>query len=94
MRIVWLPVALRSRDSQIAYLADRNAWAAIDAGDAITETVEILADFPDAGRPGRVKGSRELPVAGTPYIIAYRVEPDAVVILRVLHGAQRWPVRS
>jgi plasmid stabilization system protein ParE len=28
---------------------------------------------------------------GTPFVIAYRVEPDAVVILRVLHGAQRWP---
>jgi plasmid stabilization system protein ParE len=28
---------------------------------------------------------------GTPYVIAYRVEPDAVVILRLLHGAQNWP---
>jgi plasmid stabilization system protein ParE len=32
-----------------------------------------------------------LPVAGTPYLVVSRVEPDAVVVLRVLHGAQRWP---
>jgi len=30
-------------------------------------------------------------VSGTPYVIAYRVERDAVVILRLLHGAQKWP---
>jgi len=42
------------------------------------------------GRLGRVKGTRELVVSGTPYVICYRVEPDAVVILRLLHGAQKW----
>jgi len=40
---------------------------------------------------GRVAGTRELVVVGTPYIVVYRIEPAAVVILRVLHGAQRWP---
>jgi toxin ParE1/3/4 len=32
-------------------------------------------------------------VSGTPSVIAYRVEPDAVVILRLLHGAQKWPTK-
>jgi toxin ParE1/3/4 len=53
-----------------------------------------LANHPHMGRAGRIKGTRELVVSGTPYVIAYRVEPDAVVILRLLHGAQRWPARS
>ncbi len=38
-------------------------------------------------------GTRELVVTGTPYVIAYRVEAHAVVVLRVMHGARRWPER-
>jgi toxin ParE1/3/4 len=30
-------------------------------------------------------------VRGTPFIVVYRIEPTALVILRVLHGAQQWP---
>jgi toxin ParE1/3/4 len=28
--VEWLPEAERNRDSQIAYIAERNPWAAID----------------------------------------------------------------
>jgi toxin ParE1/3/4 len=30
-------------------------------------------------------------ISGTPYIAAYRVVADTIVILRVLHGSRRWP---
>jgi toxin ParE1/3/4 len=93
VKIVWLTGAKRSRDSQIAYIADRSPRAAIAMGDAISGAVSRLKDHPRSGRPGRVKGTRELVVSGTPYVIAYRVETSAVVILRVMHGAQRWPRR-
>jgi toxin ParE1/3/4 len=91
VRVEWLPEAERNRDSQIAYIAERNPWAAIDLGDAIEAAVGRLADYPEIGRLGRLRGTCELVVGKTPLIIVYRVEPDAVVILRVLHGAQRWP---
>ena len=45
------------------------------------------------GRPGRIAGTRELVVPGTPYLIAYAVLEEQVVVLAVLHGAQRWPDR-
>ena len=60
-------------------------------GDAVEAAVRRLADYPYSGRPGRVAGTRELAVSGTPYVIAYRVEAQAVLILRLLHGAQEWP---
>lgn len=91
MRIEWLPIAEQNRESQLAYIGERNPWAAIDMGDAIEAAVSHLADHPRIGRPGRIKGTRELVVSGTPYVIAYRVEASAVVILRLLHGTQRWP---
>lgn len=100
MRIEWLPIAERNRDSQLAYIGERNPWAAIDIGDAIDAAVRRLVDHPRMGRPGRIKRTRELVVrtrelvvVGTPFVIAYRVEPGAVVVLRLFHGAQRWPAK-
>ena len=41
-------------------------------------------------RVGRVSGTREFVITDTPYIAAYQIVEDTLVILRVLHGAQRW----
>ncbi len=91
MRIEWLPEAEKNLTAQLDWIADHDPWAAIDVGDTILAVVERLADHPAMARPGRVAGTRELVVVGTPYIVVYRIEAAAVVILRVLHGAQRWP---
>lgn len=94
MRIEWLPEAERNRESQLDYIAERNPWAAIDIGDAIDVAVARLADYPESARPGRVPGTRELVITDTPYVAVYRIEPNAVVILRLLHGGQHWPPKS
>ncbi len=91
MKVEWLPVAARNREQQLDYLAERNPGAAVKIGDAIEFAVGQLVDHPQLGRPGRVRGTRELVVSGSPYVIAYRIEPDAVVILRLLHASQKWP---
>jgi toxin ParE1/3/4 len=59
--------------------------------DAVDAAVRRLRSFPESGRAGRVAGTRELVVSGTPFIVIYRVKPSAVVIIRVLHAARRWP---
>jgi toxin ParE1/3/4 len=61
--------------------------------DRIVEGTEMLTQFPRVGRPGRVDGTRELVIHHTPYIVAYRVVENTVIVLRVLHGAQQWPER-
>ena len=91
MRVEWLPEAERSLTAQLEWIAEHNPWAALDMGDAIHAAVGRLADYPAMARAGRVAGTRELVIVGTPCIVVYRIEPSAVVILRVLHGAQRWP---
>jgi len=50
-----------------------------------------LLTYLEIGRPGRVSDTRELAVPRTPYIVVYRILPITILILRVLHGAQRWP---
>ena len=52
---------------------------------------DMLAERPAMGRPGRISGTRELVAADISYILPYRVEPDAVEILTILHTAQKWP---
>jgi toxin ParE1/3/4 len=60
----------------------------------IENAVGQLAHYPALGRPGRVEGTRELVVAGTPYIVPYRVAGNILEILRVHHGARRWPTKA
>lgn len=59
----------------------------------IRETVDQLARFPSLGRAGRVPGTRELIIGGTPFIVPYRIREDAIEIIAVFHAAQRRPDR-
>ena len=93
MRIVWLRSAERNLEEQLEYIGERNSRAANTLADKIATTVASLADHPRRGRPGRIAGTRELVVPGTPYIVVYMLRADYVRIHRVLHGAQRWPPR-
>ena len=57
----------------------------------IAATIQQLASFPMSGRSGRVIGSRELAISNTPFIAAYAIDHDRIVILAIYHGAQQWP---
>jgi plasmid stabilization system protein ParE len=92
MKVVWSEAALDDFDQLIAYIAERNATAADRVAAVIDRAVGRLGAM-QTGRPGRVAGTYEKVVEGLPYIIAYGVTGarDAVVILRVIHGARDWP---
>lgn len=54
-------------------------------------SISVIGTHPKVGRTGRVTGTRELVIAGTPYIAVYSVKGQHQYVLRVLHGAQLWP---
>ena len=91
MRLTWSAFALADRDGIFDYIEAENPAAAVAIDARIVAAARRLLDFPESGRPGRVSGTRELVVTGTPYIAAYTVAAEAIRILRVLHGAQQWP---
>ena len=37
-----------------------------------------------------VAGTRELVVARLPFVIAYRIRPDRIEVVRVIHGRRNW----
>ena len=49
----------------------------------IVTSVQRLATFPMAGRSGRVRGTRELVISNTPFIAAYAIDQDRIVVLAV-----------
>jgi len=91
VKVQWLPRAVRDLHDQLDWIAVQDPWAAISVGDSIHAAVGRLAGYPTLARAGRVEGTRELVVIGTPDVVVYRIDPAAVVVLRVLHGARRWP---
>lgn len=91
MRLEWARLAQADRDAIFDYIEADNPRAAIRVDDLIRVQARPLAEFPESGRPGRVEGTRQLVIPGTPYVAAYLIAADAVRILRVLHGAQQWP---
>jgi toxin ParE1/3/4 len=93
MEIVWRQVALNSLERARAYIAQDNRAAAERVRERIVNAVGDLADMPNMGRPGRVEDTRELVVAGPPYIVAYTVLDNQVAIIAVQHSAQKWPDR-
>lgn len=90
-QIVWTKSARQDVNEIWDYLVLRNPNAAELTDSQILKAVEGLATFPKRGRPGRVAGTRELLIQGSPYSVVYWVETQRVVVLRVLHGAQDWP---
>ena len=93
MRVEWLRAALDNLNAVAEFISRDNPAAAARTVAAIVNAVENLERFPSSGRPGRISGTRELVVSGTPYIVPYRVRGDVVQLIRVFHAARKWPGR-
>jgi toxin ParE1/3/4 len=92
MIIVWTDEALADLADLRAYISNDDPAAADAMVRRIVDLVERqLPQMPESGRPGRVQKTRELVVSGSPYFVPYRVKGDGIEILRVIHGARRWP---
>jgi toxin ParE1/3/4 len=91
--IVWSPRAIEHLTHLRSYIASDNPNAANRIASTLLEAVERLAELPNLGRPGRVAGTRELVVPGTPYVIPYRLRGERLEVIAVFHGRQKWPKR-
>ena len=91
MFIWWSTPATRQLAAAYEYIAADNESAATEVVNHIWDSVNILARHPYAGRKGRVAGTRELVIRGTPFIVAYKLQKNEVRILAVFHAAREWP---
>jgi toxin ParE1/3/4 len=92
MTPVWTPAAIDDLASLRAFIAEQDPAAAQRVVLRIIHVVEtLLAESPEMGRPGRVPGTRELVITRMPFIVPYRLRGETIQILRIYHGARRWP---
>ena len=90
--IEWTEQAARQLDQAHDYIAFANSEeVAARITMRIAAQVQQLAAFPLSGRPGRVRGTRELVISNRPFIVPYAVEGARIVVLAIYHGAQQWP---
>lgn len=89
--IRWTEQAAEQLDQVYDYVALSNSEEiAARVTERIINSIERLTTFPMSGRPGRVQGTRELVIFQTPFLVAYTIDKDRVVILAIYHGAQQW----
>lgn len=91
MRVLWTAPAHREFAEAVAYVLAEDVVAAQELADRILAAAANVGVYPKIGRAGRVLGTRELVVPDTKYVLAYRERMGTIEILRVLHGARRWP---
>jgi len=90
--IEWTEQAVHQLDQAYDYIALSNSEeVAVRVTARIVAAIQQLATFPMSGRTGRVAGTRELVIATTPFLAAYAIDVDRIVILAIYHGAQKWP---
>ena len=77
----------------VDYISDDNPNAAQQLKDDIEARAAALPEHPRLYRAGRVAGTREMVVRSN-YIVVYMEDPQVITVLRVLHGAQLWPLTT
>jgi len=94
VRLFWSRRAIDDLRAIEAFIEKNNPTAARTVSLRLIDAVEtVIATNPNVGRPGRVPGTRELVVARTSYIVPYRLHSGVIEVLRIYHGARRWPGR-
>lgn len=91
MRVRWTSLAIGDLSHAHDYVSEGSPAAAARLIGRIEVAVATLARHPHLGRAGRVEGTREFAVAGTPYVVIYCLEDRSLAVLAVVHGARKWP---
>lgn len=91
MTITWLDDAINDLHALRHYIAQENPSTTNRVAKRILNAINCLPEQPGMGRHGRVYGTRELIIPGTPFIIPYRIKQNKIEVLRVFHSAMQWP---
>jgi toxin ParE1/3/4 len=92
VKVVWTRKASRHLRSAYDYWAHQSSPGAAETMlDRIFSAVELLGQYPEPGRRGRITGTREFVIIPTPFVIAYRTRRGRIEILALLHGSRKWP---
>lgn len=84
---------MRDLEAIAKYLSTESAQAAELVESRIRAEAKLVSQFPRCGREGQIRGTRERVIRKTSYILVYRINSGRIRILRLYHGARKWPSR-
>ena len=90
MKVIWTPEAEKDRDAIWDYILAEDPQAAVRMDIVFSEAATRLADFPELGHDGRIRGTREF-VIHENYRLVYEIEGGTVWLLALVHNARQWP---
>jgi toxin ParE1/3/4 len=88
MRIRWTPAAAADLQQISEYLRQHHPQYRQSTLRKLYETVRGLKEAPYRGKPGRIEGTREVLFPPLPYVAVYRIQAEAIEVLRIWHTAQ------
>ena len=91
MELRWTEEAAADLERITEYLFQNAPERAADLVRGIYNAPATLMTFPYRGRAGKKEGTRELTLSPLPYIVVYQITGEVIHIVRILHGAQKWP---
>lgn len=91
MVLRWTREAANDLERIADHLFEHAADRASDLVRTLYDSPRSLLEFPNRGRIGKKSGTRELVLSPLPYVVVYQVRHERIVVVRILHGAQRWP---
>ena len=86
----WEAEARRQYRDSLTYIAAQDVSTAEALGLEIARKLNLLVQFPEMGRKGRVPRTREL-VVHPNYILIYMVRRNSIDVIRFLHSRQLYP---
>jgi plasmid stabilization system protein ParE len=89
--VIWLPEALEDARRLRQFLQDKNPSAAARAAETLDKGADLLASFPEMGRPmddGSDRRELSMPFASGFYVLRYIYALDTVFIIRAWHNRE------
>ncbi len=91
MELRWTQEAAADLEHITDYLFQNAPERAAEVVRGIYNAPAALLTFPHRGRAGKKEGTRELVLSSLPFIVIYQITGEVIHIVRILHGAQKWP---
>jgi toxin ParE1/3/4 len=89
VRVRYTPCARSDLEAILQYIDQRSPLGARKVKRAIQKTIELVAEFPEAGRRSGEQATRVLPAGRYPYLIYWTVEGGEAWILHIRHARRR-----
>jgi addiction module RelE/StbE family toxin len=94
MKVTWTQNAIDHLVNIFEYIAHDSPFYAKRIVDRITRRSEQIADHPFSGRKVPEYDAEDIrEIIEKPYRIIYRIRPNKIDVLAVIHGAQQLPDR-